>query len=270
MILSLRLPADKIEAEFGHDGGGRVGVRPGGWSTSVEPQEPLGTAGGASAARRCGSVAELVDAIRCLAIRGAPALGIAGAMGLALAAELAPDELAPARVAVREASARLGASRPTAVNLGWALAQAEPVLAAAGSAAAVRDGLRALAERIHRDEVERCEAMGAHGAELLPVGARILTHCNAGRSPPAATAPRWAWCGRRSRPTRPIHVWVDETRPLLQGARLAAWEFAGDGIAHTVIADVAAGQLFSPVGWSTQSCSAPTASPPTATWPTRW
>src|SRR4051794_6053711 len=128
---------------------------------------------------RCESVEALVDAIRRLAIRGAPAIGIAAAMGMALAAELAEaDDPAELRRALASASQALAASRPTAVNLAWALGECQALLDARPDAGAAE--LRALAEQIHADEVERCRAMGAHGAELLPEGARILTHCNTG------------------------------------------------------------------------------------------
>ena len=108
----------------------------------------------------------------------------------------------------------------------------------------MRAALAALARRIHEDEVARCLAMGRHGAELLAPGARVLTHCNAGA---LATGGYGSALGvvRAAHARDPgLHVWVDETRPLLQGARLTAWELAQDGIPHTLIADVAAGQLF--------------------------
>jgi methylthioribose-1-phosphate isomerase len=196
---------------------------------------------------RCESVDELVLAIRRLAIRGAPAIGIAAAMGMALAAQTAgTDDAAELRAVLDDAARRLGASRPTAVNLAWALDECRALLADRPQAGAgeLRAALHELAERIHRDEVARCEAMGAHGAALLPAGARILTHCNTGA---LATGGYGSALGvvRAAYARDPsVSVWVDETRPLLQGARLTAWELAEDGIAHTLIADSAAGQLF--------------------------
>jgi methylthioribose-1-phosphate isomerase len=202
--------------------------------------------------RRCATTAELCTAIRELAIRGAPAIGIAAAMGMAQAARRSTaattaalrDELARAR-------AELAASRPTAINLGWALDRCDQAIEHAAGAGAtargpgeIRDALERLALRIHEDEVARCRAMGRHGADLLPAGARVLTHCNAGG---LATGGYGSALGvvRAAHDDDPrIHVWVDETRPLLQGARLTAWELAEDGISHTLIADVAAGQLF--------------------------
>ena len=169
---------------------------------------------------RCASAAELAEAIRVLAVRGAPAIGVAAAYGMALAAERGEDLDAAFRV--------LASSRPTAVNLSWALAEMRG------------DPTRERAERIHGDEVARCQAMGAHAVELFPEGARVLTHCNAGGLATggygtALGAIRFAWEAGRV-----AQVWVDETRPLLQGARLTAWELERLGIPHTVIADAAA------------------------------
>ena len=172
----------------------------------------------------CRSVGELAEAIRELAIRGAPAIGVAAAYGLALAAQTG--------VGADEASALLASTRPTAVNLRWALEQMldEPT----------PEHARAL----HADEVERCRSMAAHAAELFRPGTRALTHCNAGGLATggygsAVGALRAAW-------ERELleHVWVDETRPLLQGARLTAWELESAGIPHAVVVDSAAAALM--------------------------
>jgi methylthioribose-1-phosphate isomerase len=172
----------------------------------------------------CGSVAELVTAIRELAIRGAPAIGIAAAYGLALAAERGED--------LDEAAAELAAARPTAVNLVWALEEMRD------------DPTSARARALHEEEVERCRAMAAHAAELFVPGTRALTHCNAGGLATggygsAVGALRTAW-------ERGLleSVWIDETRPLLQGSRLTAWELEAAGIPHTVVADSAAASLM--------------------------
>jgi methylthioribose-1-phosphate isomerase len=172
----------------------------------------------------CVTVAELVTAIRELAIRGAPAIGVAAAYGLALAAARGDD--------LDVAAAALASSRPTAVNLAWALAELRD------------DPTPERARRLHDEEVDRCRAMAAHAAELFGPGTRALTHCNAGGLATggygsAVGALRAAW-------ERDLlaHVWVDETRPLLQGSRLTAWELEAAGIPHAVIADSAAASLM--------------------------
>jgi methylthioribose-1-phosphate isomerase len=172
----------------------------------------------------CRSVGEVVAAIRALAIRGAPAIGIAAAYAFALAAERGED--------LDEAEAQLAASRPTAVNLAWALEQMRG------------DPTPARARALHEAEVERCHAMAAHAAALFDPGTRALTHCNAGGLATggygsAVGALRTAW--ERGLLER---VWVDETRPLLQGSRLTAWELESAGIPHAVIADSAAASLM--------------------------
>ena len=173
---------------------------------------------------RCASATEVADAIRTMVVRGAPAIGIAAAYGFALAA-LRGDDLA-------EAERVLAASRPTAVNLPWALAQMR------GEPTAAR------ARALHEGEVARCRRMAAHAVELFAPGTRALTHCNAGGLATggygsAVGALRAAW----ERGLLEL-VLVDETRPLLQGARLTAWELEQAGIPHAVIADSAAGSLM--------------------------
>jgi len=174
----------------------------------------------------CGSAAEVAEAIRTLAVRGAPAIGIGAAYGYALAARNGEDLAA--------AVSTLAGARPTAVNLAWALEEMRRW-----------DGDPAeRARQIHAEEVERCRLMSAHAAALFDPGTRALTHCNAGGLATggygtAVGALRTAW-------ERGLldHVLVDETRPLLQGARLTAWELEDAGIPHAVIADSAAGSLM--------------------------
>ncbi len=174
----------------------------------------------------CRSASEVAEAIRTLAVRGAPAIGIAAAYGYALAGAQGED--------LDEAAAVLLASRPTAVNLPWAIRE-------------MREGggdLAARARALHRDEVERCRRMSEHAAELLPPGTRALTHCNTGGLATggigtALGALRAAWAEGLLE-----HVLVDETRPLLQGSRLTAWELERAGIPHAVIADSAAGAMM--------------------------
>ena len=173
---------------------------------------------------RCASAAEVAEAIRTLAVRGAPAIGIAAAYGVALAAAKGED--------LDDAHAVLLSSRPTAVNLRWALD-------------AMRDDpSRERAERIHADEVARCRAMGAHAVELFPEGARVLTHCNAGGLATGGYGTALGAVRAAFEAGHVEHVWVDETRPLLQGARLTAWELEGLGIPHAVIPDGAAASFM--------------------------
>jgi methylthioribose-1-phosphate isomerase len=173
---------------------------------------------------RCSTAAEVAGAIRDMTVRGAPAIGIAAAYGLALAA-LCGDDLA-------EAERVLADARPTAVNLPWALAR-------------MRDEPTAeRARALHDEEVNRCRRMAAHAAELFRPGTRALTHCNAGG---LATGGYGSAVGAlRAAAERGLleRVLVDETRPLLQGARLTAWELEQAAIPHAVIADSAAGSLM--------------------------
>jgi methylthioribose-1-phosphate isomerase len=173
----------------------------------------------------CRTSAEVAEAIRTMVVRGAPAIGVAAAYGIALAAKHGED-LASADRLLRD-------SRPTAVNLAWALDTMRD------------DPSYEHARQIHSDEVDRCRRMAAHTAALLAPGTRALTHCNAGGLATggygsAVGALLAAW-------ERGVlaHVWVDETRPLLQGARLTAWELETASIPHSVIADSAAASLMS-------------------------
>jgi methylthioribose-1-phosphate isomerase len=167
------------------------------------------------------TVDELCEAIRTLAVRGAPALGVAGAMGVALAATRGED--------LDEAAALLVATRPTAVNLAWGVARAR---AAADPVAEAR--------AIAAEDVDRNRRLGAFGAALVPEGGNVLTHCNAG----ALACAGFGTAVGIIRSAAVGHVWVDETRPLLQGARITAWELQRLGIPVTVIPDVRAGSLL--------------------------
>jgi len=172
----------------------------------------------------CRTAAEVAEAIRELAVRGAPAIGVAAAYAYALAASRGDD--------LDEADRVLRSSRPTAVNLAWALDRMHD------------DPSADHARRIHREEVARCRAMAAHAAELFAPGTRALTHCNAGG---LATGGYGSAVGALiAAHERGLleHVWVDETRPLLQGARLTAWELEHAGVPATVIADSAAASVI--------------------------
>jgi methylthioribose-1-phosphate isomerase len=173
---------------------------------------------------RCASAAEVADAIRTLAVRGAPAIGIAAAYGLALAAAQGDDLEAAYEV--------LASSRPTAVNLRWALDE-------------VREEPTAeRAQALHEADVERCRRMGQHALELVPPGARLLTHCNTGGLATGGYGSALGAVRAAFEAGRVAHVWVGETRPLLQGARLTAWELEALGIPFSVIVDAAAASLM--------------------------
>jgi methylthioribose-1-phosphate isomerase len=179
----------------------------------------------------------VAEAIRSMVVRGAPAIGIAAAYGMALeAARHRRLTSSVARERLLQAIPVLAASRPTAVNLFWALERLRDVIEAGP-----RDGaqlyktLERQARRMHAEDVAANRAMGRHGAALLPQGARVLTHCNAGA---LATAGYGTALGViRAARGRISHVWVDETRPFLQGARLTAWELMQERIPCTLITD---------------------------------
>lgn len=187
------------------------------------------------------TVADAAEAIRTLAVRGAPAIGVAAAMALVLESEAAHAS----REKVASAAERLRATRPTAVNLGWAL---DRMLARAdgtpGDIHAVADALRAEATAILEEDRAMCAAIGEHGATLLHQGMRILTHCNAGALATAgmgtALAPVYVAHGRGMA----LRVYASETRPLLQGARLTTWELARAGVPVTLITDGMAAGLM--------------------------
>lgn len=185
------------------------------------------------------------DAIRTMIIRGAPAIGIAGAMGVALAAQTGPSGTDALLTELGAACDALAAARPTAVNLAWAVDIQRKVIAENRHDRAVL--VRALtdtARTIHDDEVERCVRIGEHGRRLIGRGARILTHCNAGALATGGygTALGVVRAAHAVDPT--LRVYVDETRPLLQGARLTAWELGEDGIDHTLITDSMAAAMM--------------------------
>ena len=190
----------------------------------------------------CTSVPELIDAIQRLVVRGAPLLGIAGAYGVALAAARGDD--------VPAAAAAISRARPTAVNLGWgagqALAAYRQAITAAGPAAELLAAAAALerARSIAVADEQACAEMARRGLELVPNQARILTHCNTGALVTAGTGTAFGLALAAHRAGRLAMLWVDETRPLLQGARLTAWEAARAGMPHAVLADSAAASLM--------------------------
>ena len=182
----------------------------------------------------CATVDELCDAITSLAVRGAPALGAAGAFGVALGAGTIGDE-----AGVRAAARRLAGARPTAVNLAWGVDQAMGAWERGGADAALAE-----AERIAAADVAANRALGELGAALVPEGGRVLTHCNTGSLATVGYGTALGVVRAAHEAGKRLHVWAGETRPVLQGARLTAWELDRLGIPVTVIADVMAGSLF--------------------------
>ncbi len=195
----------------------------------------------------CRTWQEVAEGIRSLAVRGAPAIGVTAAYGVALAALASPatrfeDFMADLDVAIQG----LAATRPTAVNLFWAL---DRMRRHAGERRALpllelRQSLIAEAEAVLEEDIAGNRRLGAHGAALVPEGARILTHCNAGGLATAGYGTALGVVRAAVEAGKRPFVWVDETRPVLQGARLTAWELAKEGIPHAVIADVAAASLM--------------------------
>ncbi len=184
----------------------------------------------------------MAEAIATMRIRGAPAIGIAGAYGLALAARAAPR--GGVRSAVATTAARLLATRPTAVNLRWALEHVATACVDASDDEAARDAALAEARRVHAHAFDVDRRSADAGAALIAPGSRVLTHCNTG---PLATGGYGSALGvviAAHRAGRVASVLVDETRPRLQGARLTAWELAQHGVDCAVIADGAAAALM--------------------------
>lgn len=197
---------------------------------------------------RCTSADEVSIAIKSMVVRGAPAIGVAAAYGVACEALRLvglPDE--EFRRELSQACERLATSRPTAVNLVWAINHMRDAIQSMNYQPPheVAQRLVDAAVQLHQQDVETNRAIGKHGAGLLPSGARILTHCNAGALATAGFGTalgviREAWMSDKS-----LSVIADETRPLLQGARLTAWELLDEGIPTTLITDSMSGYLFS-------------------------
>jgi methylthioribose-1-phosphate isomerase len=190
----------------------------------------------------CCDVAAVAAAIQTLRVRGAPAIGVAAAYGVALGSvEAEPLDPARALAHLDAVATLLRATRPTAVNLGWALDRmlraAQAHLAAGGSVHALPEVLLARADAIAAEDAAACRAMGALGAELIADGDTLLTHCNAGALATAGIGTALAPIFVAHAAGKRLHVFVDETRPVLQGARLTAWELRRAGVPLTLISD---------------------------------
>jgi methylthioribose-1-phosphate isomerase len=193
---------------------------------------------------RCSTAGEVARAIRTMVVRGAPAIGVAAAYGVALEVmKHAADGREQQLSAFGKAFDELAASRPTAVNLAWALNRQREVVAR--TVRDLPDALLDEAHRILREDIETNEMMGRHGAALIIDGARVLTHCNAGALATAGHGTALGVIRSAVASGKRVSVFADETRPLLQGARLTAWELAQDAIPVTLLVDGAAAFLMS-------------------------
>ncbi|HET9264699.1 MAG TPA: S-methyl-5-thioribose-1-phosphate isomerase [Vicinamibacterales bacterium] len=198
---------------------------------------------------RCRSAQEVAKAIRTMVIRGAPAIGVAAAMGIALGASKSTARgTKQFAVEFQKTCDMMAATRPTAVNLFWAIDRMKRVFAEGAQAGESPTELAARLERearlIHDEDVASCRAMGGFGADVVPDGARVLTHCNAGALATAGYGSALGVIRAAVEQGKKIAVFADETRPFLQGARLTAWELVRDGINTTVITESMAGPLM--------------------------
>jgi methylthioribose-1-phosphate isomerase len=197
----------------------------------------------------CKSVNDVAKAIKSMVIRGAPAIGVCAAMGLSLgAARSKATGTKQFTTEFQRNCDQLAETRPTAVNLFWAIERMKRAFSegalAGESVDQLRARLRTTADRIHDDDVASCRAIGAHGAALVPQDANILTHCNAGALATAGYGTALGVIRGAVEAGRNVRVLADETRPFLQGARLTAWELIKDGIDTTVITDNMAGSIM--------------------------
>ncbi len=198
---------------------------------------------------RCKTAPEVARAIKTMVIRGAPAIGVAAAMGIALGMRRS-GALGTRQFAVEftKTCDLMAGTRPTAVNLFWAIDRMKRAFAAGAQAGESVEELRRRLDReadaIHDEDVESCRTMGRFGAAVVPAGARILTHCNAGALATAGYGTALGVIRAAAEQGKVTQVYADETRPVLQGARLTAWELVRDQIPTTVIAESMAGPLM--------------------------
>jgi methylthioribose-1-phosphate isomerase len=200
---------------------------------------------------QCKSVEQLYEAIKTLAVRGAPAIGVAAAFGICLAAQqVNSSKLSDAVSLVEKKADFLSTSRPTAANLFWALERMKNTACnfVAENPDAAREILKKClldeAQKIYNEDVEMCRKIGINGEKFIPDGGAVLTHCNAGALAAAGDGTALAAVFEAQRKGKKFKVYVGETRPLLQGARLTAWELKQAGIDVTLICDSMAGALM--------------------------
>ncbi|MBI5575502.1 MAG: S-methyl-5-thioribose-1-phosphate isomerase [Deltaproteobacteria bacterium] len=195
--------------------------------------------------RRYTDAEGVAEAIRTMVVRGAPAIGVTAAFGLVLAVRKAARRGRPWRETFHAAAEMLGATRPTAVNLFWAIERMHRAAASLPEdSGAASTFLEREAIAVYEEDVAANRAMGAHGARLLPGKCSVLTHCNAGALATAGYGTALGVIRAATTAGKKIHVYVDETRPFLQGARLTAWELMKDDIPCTLVTDNMAAKLF--------------------------
>jgi methylthioribose-1-phosphate isomerase len=188
---------------------------------------------------------EVGDSIKTMVIRGAPAIGVATAMGMALAAmQSGADNYEDLKSDLDAAAEGLFETRPTAYNLGWALDQMRAIYGEPGDPDEIRARMKERSQEILDEDIAMCMAMGDHAAPLFPKGARILTHCNAGALATGGYGTALGVIRSVFKRDPSIYVFVDETRPFLQGARLTAWELQQEGISFCLITDNMSGYFF--------------------------
>lgn len=188
---------------------------------------------------------DVAAAIKDMRVRGAPAIGVTAAYGVALAArQISAPDMAAFLAELDQALETLGATRPTAVNLFWALRRMRAVAQASRTPDEARARLLAEALAVQEEDVRANRRMGRFGADLIPDGATVLTHCNAGALATSGYGTALGVIRAARESGKALRVVADETRPLLQGARLTAWELARDGIPTTLIADTMTGSLM--------------------------
>ena len=195
----------------------------------------------------CATYEEVADAIRNMTVRGAPAIGVAAAMGIALGTRDAEaGHVSELRRAFDEICEVMGETRPTAVNLFWAIRRMQQKFEACAELPVdqIRQALITEAQRMYVEDIAANEAMGRHGATLMPSSGGVLTHCNAGALATCGYGTALGVIRAAVEAGKKLHVYADETRPFLQGSRLTAWELMKDGIPTTVISDNMAGAMM--------------------------
>jgi methylthioribose-1-phosphate isomerase len=195
----------------------------------------------------CGTYEEVADAIRTMIVRGAPAIGVAGAMGVALGVrESEADHVSELRRELEQICDTLAETRPTAVNLFWGIQRMKEKFDAVAElpVSQIKQALITEAQRMYLEDIAANEAMGRHGAVLLPSTGAVLTHCNAGALATCGYGTALGVIRAAVESGKKIQVYADETRPFLQGARLTAWELVKDNIPTTLISDNMAGAMM--------------------------